>query len=163
MDLYKLKNKKNITIVPPESPVSSYALMDVADKVVVMGSTMGVESCYWGKPVINLRKSWYDHLDVSYIPKSKEEFAELLTECLQPKGVEGALKYGYFFMDTDEIIEKDNFVNFNTYTSDFMGKPIGDVVDYLKICGSSTLYKVFSIMFYKHAVNHFKNTIPFPG
>jgi hypothetical protein len=44
-NLYKLQNEC-LTIIPPESPVSSYALMDVAEKVLVMGSTMGVESCY---------------------------------------------------------------------------------------------------------------------
>ena len=136
--------------------------MDIADKVVVMGSTMGVEGCYWGKPVINLRKSWYDNLDACYIPKSREEFVRLLVENIPAKNKEGALKYGFFFMDIDEIVEKENYVNFNTYTSSFLGKKIGDVVDYLKLCGSSTFFKVFSIQFYKHAVKHFKNTVPFP-
>ena len=61
-DLYKLKDKR-LTIIPPESPISSYALMDIAEKVIVMGSTMGVESCYWGKPVISLHKSEYYYLE----------------------------------------------------------------------------------------------------
>ena len=37
----------NITVIDAPSPISTYALMDVADKIIVFGSTAGAESVFW--------------------------------------------------------------------------------------------------------------------
>jgi hypothetical protein len=161
-NLYKLEDKR-LTIIPPESPISSYALMDIAEKVLVMGSTMGVESCYWGKPVINLHKSEYYYLEVAYNPMSKDELVRLLDDYLAPKDKKGALLYGYFYMALDERAVTDNAVDFNLYTDAFLGKKISGVIKYLKFCGSSVLFRLLYPRFVAHCTRFFKNTVSFPG
>ena len=97
-ELYKLKYD-NLTVIPADSAVSSYALMDGAEKIIVFGSTMGVESCYWEKPVINLAYAMYNLMDVVYIPESQEELWHMIDDKnLAPKNPDNALPYGYYFM-----------------------------------------------------------------
>lgn len=98
--LYKLKYD-NLTVIPADSVVSSYSLLDGASKIIVFGSTMGVESSYWGKPVINLAYAMYNLMDVVYIPKDEEELWKLIDNpALQPKDADNALPYGYYYMTT---------------------------------------------------------------
>ena len=160
-NLYKLRDSR-LTIIKPDSPISSYALMDIAEKVLVMGSTMGVESCYWGKPVISLHKSEYYYLNVAYNPQSRNELVQMLDDCLDPKSKKGALLYGYFYMALDERAQTDNEVNFNLYTDSFMGKKVSGVIEYLKCFGSSVLFRILYPRFVAHCTRFFKNTVTFP-
>lgn len=97
-DLYKLKYD-NLTVIPADSVVSSYTLMDGANKVIVFGSTMGVESNYWQKPVVNLAYAMYNLMDVVYIPQSEDELWRLIdNKKLCPKNADNSLPYGYYFM-----------------------------------------------------------------
>ena len=93
----------HITVIPPDSDISTYALMDAADKIVVFGSTTGAESVYWGKPVILLSDfAAYSLLDICYIPSNKEEIVPLLRNReLQPKDKSGALKLAYYYMNDE--------------------------------------------------------------
>lgn len=96
--LYTLKYP-NLKIIDANSDVSSYALMDIADKVLVFGSSMGIESSYWGKPVLLLRFSIYRDLDVVYTPKTQEEMWQLLdTRDLPAKDQQNAMKFGLYYM-----------------------------------------------------------------
>lgn len=70
----------NVTIIPPGSSISSYSLMDKVEKVIVFNSTMGIESSYWGKPVIALCKGAYSKLGVVYQPKTTQEVFSLLDD-----------------------------------------------------------------------------------
>jgi hypothetical protein len=95
-DLYILeRDYPNVTVLPPESPVSSYALIDHADKVVVFGSTVGIEAVYWGKPVILMGPAYYQHLGACYIPKDDADLRRLLVSDLAPLSQTAAVKYGY--------------------------------------------------------------------
>lgn len=97
-DIYKL-DYPNLTVIPADSPISTYALMDAADKVVVFGSTAGIEASFWGKPVINLAPTFYNCLDVVYIPRLPEDVWGLIdTPSLPPRQSIFALMYGYFTM-----------------------------------------------------------------
>ena len=79
MELFELPKKyENVTLIPPDSKVSTYALMDAADKVVVFGSTMGAEASYSGKPVILVGPSFYYFLNVAYTPESEQELIDLI-------------------------------------------------------------------------------------
>ena len=160
-DLYKLQSK-SLTVIPPESPISSYALMDMADKVLVMGSTMGAESCFWGKPVINLHKSEYYYLNIGYNPQTREELVQMLGEDLAPKPKDGALKYGYYYMATDERVKTDDVVNINWFTVSLLGKKIPGCIEYLKLFGSSALFKLVYPRFLEHGTRLFRNTVSFP-
>ncbi len=87
---------KNVTIILPESPVDSYALMENCDTIITFGSTMGAEACYWNKPSILLGTLFYEKLDCCYIPTSHEETIDLIRKDLAPKNKTGALKYGFW-------------------------------------------------------------------
>ena len=87
-----------VTVILPDSKISSYQLLLDVDKVLVFGSTIGVEACFWGKPTINLDNALYQNLDVAYTPNRKEDISSLVfDEALPPKPILGALMYGYFF------------------------------------------------------------------
>ena len=97
-DLLRLKTLKNLIIIEAHSPIRSYSLLDKSDKIITFGSTIGVEACYYGKLVICLGLSFYEHLDVAYIPKNKEElYSYIDNKELLPKPKENALPYGYWF------------------------------------------------------------------
>lgn len=87
----------SLIVVPPESPVGSYALMKACDTVLTYGSTMGIEAVFHSKPSILAGKSFYQDLGGTYNPRSRDEFLELLKHPLPPKSIEAALRYGYFY------------------------------------------------------------------
>ena len=58
-NLSNLEQIKGVTVIAPESPVNSYALVNAADLVLVYGSTIGVEAAFQKKPVISVAKSHY--------------------------------------------------------------------------------------------------------
>lgn len=130
----------NITVIPGTDAVSTYDLMGAAEKVIVFGSTMGVEAAYWGKPVILLAGAWYYYSDVCYVPESKEELKVLLSKSLLPKDNEAAVKWGFYKMYNDPCgqaqyadIDSEWFkiLKFRFYNQ-----------HYLKLLGSSKLYAI---------------------
>ena len=73
-DLLKLGEKyPNMTVIPGGSSLSTYALIDRADVVVVWGSTTGAEAVYHGKPVILLGGAVYRELGITYYPENEDE------------------------------------------------------------------------------------------
>ncbi len=117
-DLEKIGD--NITIIPGDSPVSTYALMDGAEKIIVFGSTTGYEAVYWDKPVISLVLCEYSMLDICYIPQTVEELDEMICQDLKPKDKMPAIKLAYYHMNK----ERPNFRWFE-YTithHDLLGK-----------------------------------------
>lgn len=108
MELYNLKKYQNITVIPPESQVSSYALMDACDKVVTFGSSTGVEASYWGKPSILVGRSFYEQTGACYHMKSREELVDAINHELAPKDQVGALKYAYFVLDRTYSVDESN-------------------------------------------------------
>jgi hypothetical protein len=90
----------NLTVVDPDSPVDSYALMEQSAAVVTFGSTMGVEACYWGKPSILLGPALYDHEDCAYRPVDHDETIGLIRQRgLPPRPQTGALRYGLWDLE----------------------------------------------------------------
>jgi hypothetical protein len=94
-ELYRLKGK-NFTLIPAESPISTYDLLKVATKVVTFGSTLGIEAVYWGKPSVLVGKSYYCDLGGTYNANSHKQVIDLLIDDLKPKDIEPALMYGYY-------------------------------------------------------------------
>ena len=86
----------NLTVIPPDSPVSTYHLIQKAEKVITFGSTVGIEATFWRKPSICLGKSLYYELDATYNPSSHDEAISMIISYLPPKPIDGALKYGYY-------------------------------------------------------------------
>ncbi len=85
-----------LTVIPAEDPVSTYALMRRANKVLSFGSTAGIEAVYWQVPSILAGMSFYRDLGATYNPKSHPELVQLLKADLAPKDQQLALIYGYF-------------------------------------------------------------------
>jgi hypothetical protein len=88
-------NAKNLSVIPADSPVSSYALMDQCEKVIVFDSTMGIEATFSGKPSIACRPNLYSSLKGAYEPAAHEEVVALIKADLEPKSLNSALIYGY--------------------------------------------------------------------
>jgi len=86
----------NSTVISADSNIDTYELMDACEKIITFGSTMGIESVYWGKPSILAGRSLYEDLGGCYIPKGNEELIDLIDSRLNPLSNIGALKYGYF-------------------------------------------------------------------
>jgi len=147
-DLYKL-NYPNLTVIPADSVVSSYTLMDAASKIIVFGSTMGVESAYWRKPVINLAFAIYNQMDVVYLPKDTDELWHLIdTPQLQPKNPDNALPYGYFYMTTNrpQLDTVDDLCDRRTLTL------LGNRYTYhsgYRLLGSEHLYGIWRALMYR--------------
>lgn len=91
------KRFENVEVLPPDSPVDTYALIDAARAVVVFGSTVGVEATFWGRVSI-LAGTWavYQGLDCCYKPQTHEEVLELVREETSPMPRTEAVKYGYW-------------------------------------------------------------------
>lgn len=149
-DLYLFSNTfSNITIIGANEDISTYDIMDAAYKVVVFGSTMGIEACYWGKPVILLSPSLYYYLDSCYIPNSCDELIDLLkTDDLKPKNNLPAIQYGYYTMDRDVLTFKSNYFDINYKSFVFIGFKI-NAIRYLTLFGSSKLFKIVAIVFFR--------------
>lgn len=95
--LNELGDRTGVTVVPPDSSVSSYALLRASDCVLTFGSTMGIEATYWRKPSVLAGRCFYRGLGGTYIPESHHQAVELLKDSsLSPKPVEPALKYGHY-------------------------------------------------------------------
>jgi hypothetical protein len=86
-----------LTVLPPDDPVSSYTLMRHAKTVLTFGSTVGIESVYFGTPSILAGPGFYQGLGATYNPSSHDELMTMLRADLPPKDKTPALMYGYYF------------------------------------------------------------------
>lgn len=86
-----------VTVIGADDPISSYALLRAAEKVVTFGSTLGIEAVYWGVPSVLAGTSYYRNLGATYNPGSHAEMIEMIGRPLPPKPVTPALIYGHYF------------------------------------------------------------------
>jgi hypothetical protein len=89
-------NADFLTMIPAAAAVSTYALMQAATTVLTFGSTIGIESVFWGKPSILAGQSYYRQLGGCYIPTSHADLVKLLLADLAPQDPTPALIYGYY-------------------------------------------------------------------
>jgi hypothetical protein len=147
-ELEKLKQLKNLIIIAPESPIRSYSLLDKSDKIITFGSTIGIEACYYGKPVISLGLSFYEHLDVAYVPKNKEElFSYIECKNLIPKPKENTIIYGYYAKTFGKPFT--NFINGAISTEDYEltkgQKIVTGILKFSNLLYWKNLKKIFKI------------------
>jgi hypothetical protein len=86
----------NASLIMPTDPTDTYALIEQSDVVVTCGSTVGIESVFWGTPSICLGPSLYSHLDSVYLPNDKDDLRRMLLGNDLSVNSERALPYGYF-------------------------------------------------------------------
>ena len=113
--LYSLAEFKNVTVIEPNSKVSSYNLLFHCNRVITFGSTLTIESIFWGKPVILLGNSLYNSFKGPIIPNSKDEIYILcLKKKLNKPNNSDAIKIGYFlsnFGSEYKYYEPDDYIN----------------------------------------------------
>ncbi|HIE96559.1 MAG TPA: hypothetical protein EYQ63_06020 [Fuerstia sp.] len=101
---YQSLQLDNLQLFYPEDDVDSYQLMEWSDVVVTFASTIAIEACWTGKPVIELGPSYFDHLGISYTPQNTAEFLNLLQTDLQPQSAEAAARFAnYELNDYDSL------------------------------------------------------------
>ena len=140
-DLYKLAEAfSNITVIPGSDKISTYELMEKSEKVIVFGSTMGLESSFWKKPVINLAGCGYSQSGICFMPKDLPELKDLLISKLTPKDNLFAVQFGYFKMHRNEE-DKYKFIDFNFKVVKYNNLDF-KIVNYQKILGSRRLFAI---------------------
>lgn len=86
-----------LTVIPPADPVDTYEMMRRSESVVTFGSTTGIEAVYWGTPSILAGMAFYREFGATYNPTDHDELIRMLRSELQPKPVEPALVYAFFW------------------------------------------------------------------
>jgi hypothetical protein len=85
-----------VRLIPADSPVDTYALIDASEKVFTFGSTVSMEAAYAGKPTVSFASSSFEQLDSVFHPQDRDEVVRLVSKPLEPQLTEDTLKYGYF-------------------------------------------------------------------
>ena len=71
----------NVRLIPPDSQLSSYALLNLAEIVLVYTGTLGLESSILGNhPVIICGRAHYTNKGFGYFPQSREDYFKLISE-----------------------------------------------------------------------------------
>lgn len=144
-DLYKLEREFScVTVIPGSAEISTYELMEKSEKVIVFGSSMGLESSFWKKPVINLAGCGYATSGICYMPKNLEELKALLLDKIEPLDNLFSLQFGYFKMHRDETA-KYKFIDYN-YKPFKLGNKDLTLVNYQKFMGSRHLFAVLQLL-----------------
>jgi hypothetical protein len=90
----------NVHVIPAAAKASSYVLMEMAERVLVYSSTMGLEAAMHGRDVITAARCHYAELGFTLDARNPEHYAELLRAA--PRRVDSevqalARRYGNFF------------------------------------------------------------------
>ena len=64
----------NIHVIPPDSPVSTYAVMTQCDSVLIYGTKTGVELTSLGVPVIVAGEAWIRNKGITIDARSREHY-----------------------------------------------------------------------------------------
>jgi hypothetical protein len=92
----------NIYVVPPESGLSTYALMSLCNSAIIYGTKMGVELTSVGLPVIVAGEAWIRNKGLTHDATTPEEYFKILErlpfpERLGPAQLSRARRYAYHF------------------------------------------------------------------
>jgi hypothetical protein len=92
----------NVIVVPPESGLSSYALMSLCNAAVIYGTKMGVELSSIGLPIIVAGEAWIRNKGITDDASTPEEYFRLLDKLPYPGRLSveqqaRARRYAYHF------------------------------------------------------------------
>lgn len=129
---------KNVFIIPPESPLSTYAAMLKCDSVIIYGTKTGVELTSLGIPVIVAGEAWIRNKGFTFDASCIDDYFNILDRLPLATGLDNALttrarKYAfhYFFrrmipLSFIELIQEWPFYQLSLETIDPL-KPGNDV------------------------------------
>jgi hypothetical protein len=110
------RTQPNLEVIPPESNVSTYALLQSVEKCIAFMSSAGVEATYWGKPSLVLGKSPYMGIDAAEEPRSHEEAIRWIEGRQEPKPKTNAVKYGSYMRCAGKRLVYSEVQNYYTLT-----------------------------------------------
>jgi hypothetical protein len=95
----------NVSVIPSESDISSYRLIEMAYAVLVYTSTIGLEAALEGKPVLTAARTHYQYKGFTLDCETRAEYLSLLQKTLHPDSgseyvtvnVPLARRYAYLF------------------------------------------------------------------
>ena len=119
----------NIYIIKPEDPISSYAVLEKCEHIIIYGSRIGIELAAKGKKIIVCGEGFIRNKEIALDVQSREEYIKILSEIsnnslpFREVDIERAKKYAYHFffrrMFEFKVIKerKGKWPNF-TYSND---------------------------------------------
>lgn len=92
----------NVAIIPPESRISTYAMMSRCDSVIIYNTKTGIEIASMGIPVIVAGEAWIRNKGFSLDARSPQDYFRILDNLpfkkpLSAEQIERATKYAYHF------------------------------------------------------------------
>lgn len=93
---------KNVVLIPPDSRVSTYAVAEQCDAVIIYGTKMGVELSSLGIPVIVAGEAWIRGKGITHDARTGEEYYRILDRLpfhrrMDEATVTRARRYAYHF------------------------------------------------------------------
>jgi len=93
---------KNVFLIGPENPVSTYAAMELCDSAIIYGTKTGVELTSVGIPVIVAGEAWIRNKGLTHDASSPEHYFEILDKLpfgktMPPEQIKNARRYAYHF------------------------------------------------------------------
>ena len=115
----------NLVVIPADSKIDSYELMDACEKIITFGSTIGIESVYWGKPSILVGRNVYEDMKGCYIPKDRKDIIDLINKRLDCSDNIGAIKFAYWqsVKGYEYIYYKPESVRQGTFMGKYLKNP----------------------------------------
>lgn len=148
-ELNELK-AQNLHVIPADSKIDSYELMEACEKIITFGSTMGIESVFWGKPSILIGRALYEELQSCYIPANKNELIGLINNKLEPIERTGTIKFAYWQKSYGHkyIYYKPESVRHGTFMGKYLKNPQIERLK-SKLLGKSWLSKIiFNVAYF---------------
>jgi hypothetical protein len=90
----------HLKLIYPDTDISTYSLFEIADYVVTVRGTVGIESALFGTPVVTAGTGRYDRRGFTLDSSTREEYLQKLAALetfprLSPKQIELAERYAY--------------------------------------------------------------------
>ena len=125
-----LNDYKGLDVILPGQAVDTYELLDNADLVITFGSTIGIESVYWGKPQLMIGKSFYMNQPGIGVIKTLDDLEQFFSGLDRDSNVLGgyiapidtALKYSNYLMKRGY---EDNSFSLNQPNASLNGVIVG--------------------------------------
>ncbi|MDP5047258.1 MAG: hypothetical protein NWQ39_02550 [Saprospiraceae bacterium] len=143
------KSFPDLIFVDANDKTDTYALIEKSDVVITVGSTVGIESVFWGTPSVCMGPSLYESLGAVYLPKNDNELCDLLLRDDLKVYPDRALPYGYH-----KMVFGEKYMYYSPENL-FKGKFMGFYLNKCALFYSTNRFKkFFSLNYYRNFFSH---------